>query len=520
MKNRLLQDYLYHNAEHQPNAKLIQDGAYSISYGDMNRTSNMLARYFIRRGLKGNDKVALLIPKNIDLFRCVFATLKAGATYVPLSLQAPLERNRFILGHSDCRFLCVDKQRESEGFQLLASQRGVELIIIDDKLPIEEEAGDNLPHNCLSDDLAYILYTSGSTGTPKGVMISHGSVMNYADWAVRFLNIKPHDRLSNHPGLHFDLSVFDIYSTLASGASLYPVPQSISMFPIKVVDFIESNKLTIWNSVPSLYSYMLRADVLKPKRLSTLRVLTFNGEVMPTATLIGWMRACPTARFINQYGPTETTCASLHYEIMELPTDPTIPIPLGRPIDNTEVFALTEELEVAQVGQVGELYIAGAGVGKGYLSDADRTAKAFVKNPRDPCSRNVTYRTGDLVKLSADDNYHFIGRRDHQVKVMGFRVELGEIESTLMGLAYISDAASLALPHRFTGDLMIVAFVVIADDSSQSSQIDDLTIKNDIGRLLPHFMVPREIVRLKSIPLNSNGKIDRAELQRIHRLPN
>lgn len=508
----LLQEYVSKNACLRPDDLLIQDGTASITYHQMDRVTNKLARYLNGKGVKRQDCVSLLLPKSINLFKGLIATLKADAVYVPLNVQTPVGRNRFILEQSKCHFLCCDQSTETQARELIEPLKELTLIVFSDDLAIGESDA-SLTYQNTPDNLAYVLYTSGSTGLPKGVMISHGSVMNYGEWAVSYLGIKSNDRLSNHPGLYFDLSVFDIYSTFMSGASLHLVPPDVSMFPVKIVDFIETSKLTIWNAVPSLYTFMVRAKVLNAERLAGLRILTFNGEVMPTPTVIAWMQACPKARFVNQYGPTETTCASLYHEIFELPTDPAVPIPIGQPIANTTVFALNENGRKAAINEIGEMHIMDAGLGKGYLHDAEKTAMAYVRDPLNPASGKIAYATGDLVKLRVDGNYDYISRKDHQVKVMGFRVELGEIETSLNALDYIGTSAALGLAHPQSGDNVIVAFIVMKEDAVK---IDDTQIKKDIGKVIPHYMVPRMFVRLWQMPLNANGKIDRHELKNIH----
>jgi amino acid adenylation domain-containing protein len=512
----LLHNYVSKNALLYPNHLMIQDGDVTISYIQMDSCTNKLARYLVRSGATRGDGIGLFLPKSINLFKGLISALKTDSFYIPLNIQAPLERNRLILEQSKCRILCCDESTELEAQELIRPFEHILLVVIREEL-FKGESDASLLCKNTPEDLAYVLYTSGSTGRPKGVMVSHGSVCNYVEWTVDYFNIGIHDRLSSHPGLYFDLSVFDIYSAFKSGASLHLVPNSFSMFPVKIIDFIESNKITIWNSVPSLYTFAVRAKVLKPERLECLRILTFNGEVMPAKSLMEWMKACPNARFINQYGPTETTCASLYYEIPFAPEDTSLPIPIGRPIANTEVFALHEDGHESKMGEVGELHIAGSGLGKGYLGDLEKTKKAFIRDPLHKNTERLVYVTGDLVRLRNDGNYDYIGRKDHQIKVMGYRVELGEIETCLNGFDYIHAAAVLGLAHPHAGDTMIVAFIVT---KHACEEIDDAQVKKDIQKVLPNYMLPRVILRLAEMPLSSNGKIDRHKLKNIYSIRN
>jgi len=506
---QLLQDFISVNAANAPENLLIQDGSLSITYGEMDRFANQFAHYLVAKGVAQQDRVALFIPKSIALFKALVSVLKADAVYVPLNIQAPSKRNAYIIEQARCSFLMCDKTTKAEAFFLAESVEASVTVIVIDEVVLNDTALTPLTYRNRPSDLAYVLYTSGSTGQPKGAMISHGNVINYAEWVVDYFQVTPRDRMSNHPGIFFDLSVFDIFPAFKSGASLHLVPQESSMFPIKIIEFIETYKLTIWNTVPSLYTFMVRAGVLDPKRLSHLRALTFNGEVMPTATVMAWMNACPRARFFNQYGPTETTCASLFYEITEIPRDPLIPLPIGRPIAGTSVFALTEEGRKAEVNESGELYITGAGVGRGYLFDEEKTKKAFIDNPLAP-GTGITYRTGDLVKVRPDGNVDFLGRKDHQIKFMGYRIELGEIESALNAQEYISTSAAIAVDHANSDGIAIVAFMVL------SKAVEHNKIKADVGKIIPHYMVPKIIIEMPKLPMNSNGKIDRNKLKELY----
>jgi len=507
----LVQNFVSHNASERPESLFIQDGHQAITYGVMDESTNKLARALRRRGVTRGDGVALFIPKSIPFFEALIATLKADAYYLPLNLGSPEQRNQRILAHSGCRFLLCTEETVLEAERLLQGLPEVTLIVLGPDLAHEDSA-EPLEFENVAGDLAYVLYTSGSTGEPKGVMITHSNVSNYAHWTTDYFRITPEDRLSNHPGPHFDLSVFDIYSAMKAGASLHLVPPEASLFPIKIVDFIHEHQLTVWNSVPSLYTFIHRAKALDGSRLGTLRVLTFNGEVMPTATLIEWMKACPGARCVNQYGPTETTCASLFYELSEIPTDPTVPIPIGAPLAHTEAFALSDDGQLIKEGESGELHIGGAGVGRGYLNDPERTRNAYIPHPLDTGGGSVVYRTGDLVALRPGGGFDFVGRKDFQIKVMGYRVELGDIEAALSSLEYVSSAAALGIPHPRSKDIRIVAFFVLHDTRHT---IEDERIRSDLQKLVPDYMVPRVFVRLDDMPTNPNGKIDRSALRAL-----
>lgn len=508
---RLLQEYLTENAHRFPDELMVRDGDATITIGEMERFTNAFSRHLKARGVRRQDPVAFLMRKSIASFQALISILKADAIYVPLNDAAPDERNRYSVTHSRCTTIICTTASYDQTVRMLAGYNAT-VINIDEFDPPAAATTPPVYENA-PDDLAYILYTSGSTGVPKGVMISHANVIDYAEWTVPFFGITESDRLSSHPGLHFDLSTFDVCTALKSGASLHVVPKTDSMFPIKVVEFVEKHELTLWNSVPSLLSFIGKSGVLKPDRMPTLRTLTFNGEVMPTQTVIEWMTAYPHLRVVNQYGPTETTCASLYYEIADIPSDPTQPIPIGSPIPNTYAFAMTEAGTRAGVGEVGELYIGGAGNGRGYLYDEEKTRRSFIPNPLTSDATDTVYATGDLVRLREDGHYDFLGRKDHQVKYMGYRIELGEIESTLNSFDYIASSAALGIQTQDVGGTKIVAYVVWKQAPGKRDTSPSVGgIKEDLGAKLPDYMIPKEILILDRLPLNANGKIDRIAL--------
>ncbi|MGH8263594.1 MAG: amino acid adenylation domain-containing protein, partial [Steroidobacteraceae bacterium] len=360
-----------------------------------------------------------------------------------------------------------------------------------------------------AEQVAHILFTSGTTGTPKGVMITHASVVHLIGWALRHFQIGPEDRISQHSPLRFDLSTFDIFGALWAGAELHLVPSHLNLLPHKLAQVMRDGELTQWFSVPSALNLMAKFDVVRQGDFPQLKRVLFAGEVLPTPTLIHWMRRLPHVRFTNLFGPTETTIVSSHYTVSACPTDEREPIPIGTACDGEELLALDEELRPVPDGEIGELYIRGAGVSPGYWRDSERTLQSFVPCPGAADPRERMYRTGDLVRHTADGVFHFIGRRDTQIKSRGYRIELGEIEAALHPLTCLSESAVVAVQSAgFEGWLIGCAYVPVAGHEVTPKQL-----RAELSRLLPNYMLPVHWLRYKALPRNDNGKIDRPLLK-------
>jgi amino acid adenylation domain-containing protein len=357
--------------------------------------------------------------------------------------------------------------------------------------------------SAIDTDLAYILYTSGSTGRPKGVMLTHRHALTFVEWCAGRIGTGPEDRFSNHAPFHFDLSVFDLYVAAHGGATVSVVPEATAYFGSDLAAFIRDEGITVWYSVPSALMLLTRAA--EPGSLPGLRAVVFAGEVYPTKHLRSLRSLVPDAVLWNLYGPTETNVCTYH-RVDELPENDR-PIPIGRACENTEVFALREDGEVAGVGEEGELYVRGSLVMKGYWGHADRTAEVLVQNPLAPDVPEHVYRTGDLVRLRPDGDYDFFGRRDHQIKSRGYRIELGEIEASLHGHPRILEAVTVAVPHEEWGTA-IVAFVVPKGDVSLAEN----EVKQHVARRLPRYMVPARVEVVAELPRTSTGKADRTRL--------
>ena len=478
----LVQNYLSDSVNRTPRKTAVWDKEKTLSFLELEEKSNRLARFLKKKGIQKGDRVAFLFSKSINSFISIFGILKADAIYVPINHQAPEARISQIIEDASPKIIL--RGEEEKEYRV--------------------ESAEALLYENNSDDIAYILYTSGSTGKPKGVMISHGNIINATDWAVKELGISQNDKMSQHPPLHFDLSTFDIYCAIKSGAALYLVPEEFSLFPRRILNFIEERKLTIWNSVPSVMVQMSLSGVAKAGRMPELKKVFFNGEAFPTKFLIEWMKNYPDKIFVNMYGPTETTVQCSFYPLKEIPKDMSKIIPIGKACENVEIFAVNEDGLLAAVGETGELYVSGKGVGKGYWNNSQKTEESFIPHPFD-IKKGITYKTGDLVRLMSDDNYEFVGRKDNQVKVRGNRIELGDVDSALYSLPYVKEAGTIIAQNSELG-AKLVSFV----DSEVAHDTD--LVKKDLAKIIPHYMIPSEIIFSK-LPKTSTGKIDKQKLK-------
>ncbi len=518
----LLHQLLSESATRYPDKIAVVFKDQTLTYAQLELETNQLANLLIKSGVGKGDRVSIYLDKSLFSIISVYGILKAGATYVPIDPLAPVKYIDYII--SKCRIKSLITFKEKVKNIEKAFPEGCPLgnIIImngslDRKLDstqlinwgeAKKSVSSTSPNiGCIEGNLAYILFTSGSTGNPKGVMISHRNSLTYVDSTHDFFEIRDNDILSNHPPLHFDMSVFDIFCAAKAGATLVVAPEVISMFPTKIAEFISDNKITVWNSVPSVLSLLATHSQLEQYNFSNLRVIQFAGEVFPIKYLRRLKEVIPHAKYYNVYGQTEAN-SSTYYLIERLPENNTDPLPIGKTFPNFNVFAIDDDgKQVTKPGQKGEFYINAGSVAYGYWDDPERTRERFVNNPLKPYLTEKVYRTGDLVTLDSDSNYVFIGRKDHMIKSRGYRIEISQVETAILNHPLIKDAVVIPIPDELIGNRIIAVVVPLNQNSVNKSEI----IKH-CSKQLPRYMIPEFIEFRDSLPKTSSGKIDRRKM--------
>lgn len=479
-----------------PEAIAFKQDHTTLTYEALNARANSLARHLLKEGLQGGDAVALITDRNVNMITGMLAILKCGACYVPIDPAYPVERQIYILKNARATFLLADKE-----YSVLSDvkDRLRSYVIVNDVFSRYDNENINIEKS--SAELAYIIYTSGSTGNPKGVMIAHHAAVNLVEWVNRQFNVGSHDRLLFITSMCFDLSVYDVFGMLAAGGTIVMARQDQVHDVRQLANLLKSERITFWDSVPSIFNVIIQETPESASDDFDLRLVFLSGDWIPVNLPEKVQKKFKRAQVISLGGATEGTVWSNFYPIDKV--DPQWPsIPYGVPIANNFFYILDRQLQPVPRGVVGDLYIGGAGVALGYANNPQKTSASFVKNPFTPALGGMMYRTGDLGRMREDGNMEFIGRSDHQVKVRGYRVELGEIEHQILKLPHVDDAVVEAFKDS-TNNNYLCAFYV----ANQTLSVHQLT--EHLKTILPHYMIPQHFVRLMAIPLTSNGKVNR-----------
>ena len=491
-----LAEYLESSAARWPDRPAVVDpDGSTVTYGTLNRQADAVARFLASRGVTRGDRVGVVLPKRVAAVVSLFGIMKAGAAYVPVDYTAPTERCRRIL--SDC------------GVRAVIADPGV-FDVVPDQVPAirfedaVEDAGPAISLPRSSADLAYILYTSGSTGIPKGVMLTHENASSFVEWCSSVFAPNEQDRFSSHAPFHFDLSVLDIYVSIKHGATLYLVSEQLGKNPKELARFINTNRLTVWYSTPSILTLLVQFGNLEASSWSP-RLVLFAGEVFPVKHLRELQRRWPSAVYYNLYGPTETNVCTFAKIPADIPADRDIPYPIGLECSHCQSLVLDGSGAEVERGEEGLLYISGPSVFGGYWNRPAENAGAFIE--RD----NVRwYNTGDVVRWQAGEGFVYLGRRDRMVKRRGYRIELGEIERALYLHQAVREAAVIAMPDSDAG-VKITAFISCHNGASPSI----IALKGFCAQHLPSYMSPDVLVVRESLPRTSTDKVDYQALRAV-----
>jgi tyrocidine synthetase-3 len=481
------------------NVALRQDGAF-MTYEELNSRSNQVAQVLVDSGIRPGDNVGIIVARSFDMIIGLMGILKSGGAYVPVDPEYPLDRQAYILSNSNVKAIVVDKAYDA------IQEFSVDTIISMNEITWAVEPIGNLGIEIPSVQLVYTIYTSGSTGRPKGVMIAHRSAVNLIEWVNKTFNVDENDRLLFITSMCFDLSVYDIFGTLASGGSIVIAKQEQIQNISELKRLLTFERITFWDSVPTTMNYLIgeleaEADAFIQ---SDLRVVFMSGDWIPVKLPNRISKFFPNAKRISLGGATEGTVWSNAFTIDDVPEIWTS-IPYGRPIANNFFYILDENGNMLPKGVAGELYIGGVGVAEGYANDEAKTAYSYVKDSFIPQLGGRMYRTGDLGRLLPSGNMEFLGRVDHQVKIRGFRVELGEIESVLQKHQGITEAVVNNFKDA-QGNMQLCAYLVLPAEINYSE------ITHYLKDHLPSYMIPNYFVKLDALPLTSNGKINRKAL--------
>ena len=492
LSSMCLPELVARRAAGNPEAMAITAGAQTLSYGELDNRADRLASHLRSLGVRADVVVGLYVTRCLDMAVGALAILKAGGAYLPLDPAWPSDRRAFVVEDAKLRILITNATLAPQvplGRQVIVNLSALEITGQSKDLPLVK---------IKRDDLAYVIYTSGSTGQPKGVEIPHGGLVNLVSWHQRAFSVASADRASHLAGLSFDAAVWELWPYLASGASVHLVDEFTRNSAELLRDWLVAHRITISFVPTALAQELLK---LEWPQDTALRVLLTGGD-----TLHHYPPAGLPFRLINNYGPTECTVVATSGAVMPDTHAGMLP-PIGRPIANTRIHLLNEQLLPVPAGTAGEIYIAGAGLARGYRNRPELTREKFISDPFGAKPGSRVYKTGDLARLLPDGQIAFLGRADEQIKIRGFRIEPNEIVRALNQHPALHESLVLAREDS-PGDKRLVAYLVLEPNSS----IAPKSLTAHLRRRLPEYMLPGTFVRLEAFPLTLNGKIDRAAL--------
>jgi len=486
--------------DRNPEAIAVIFGDRQLTYRELNERANKVAHHLRRRGVKPNTLVGVCLQRSPEMVVALLAVWKAGGAYVPLDPGYPAERLSFMIEDAQPLVLITDHNCLD-----LLSTSDEKVICLDTDWPtLCEETGDNPAPVATPSDLAYVIYTSGSTGKPKGAMIVHRGLVNYLWWAIKAYAVEPGHLVPVHTSISFDLTVTSLYTTLLGGGTAELLPEDMGAQNLLAALLRGGNHGLV--KITPAHLELLGTQTGSGQAAGMASAFVIGGENLLAETLRLWRDHAPSTRLFNEYGPTETVVGCCVHEVKA--SDPRSgSVSIGRPIANTQLYVLDDNMRPVAPGVMGELYIGGFGVGRGYLNRPELTAERFLPDRFSGVSGASLYKSGDLARYRGDGTLEYLGRADDQVKIHGYRIELGEIEATLAAEPDVQ-ACTVVAREDEPGNKQLVGYVVSRGDIAPApDQLRDFLMER-----LPEYMVPPKFVFLDSLPLTPNGKVDRKAL--------
>ncbi|MCC8067808.1 MAG: amino acid adenylation domain-containing protein [Clostridiales bacterium] len=498
---RNILEYLEATAQRFPEKTAFADESTEMSFREVCEASRTIGSYLAENGF-AKEPVVIYMHRHPHMIAAFWGVVYSGCFYVPMDEEMPRFRAELIFQSLKPRAVICDEDTSSLVREIADFDGQILMYDTISQAPVNDTALAAIRRDSIDTDPVYIVFTSGSTGIPKGVVGCHRAVIDYVEQLTEVLHVTEDSVFANQTPLYFDACLKELFGSLKCGATTYLVPKELFLFPIRLVEYLNTHKINTvcWVvSALTMISSTKTLDKIVPEYLHTI---AFGSEVFPIRQFNLWKRALPHARFINLYGPTEATGMSCYYEVdREFAEDEVIPI--GRPFPNTGILLLNERNQQPDPGEPGEICIRGTPLSLGYYNNEEKTREAFVQNPLNPHYQDLIYRTGDLAKYDKDGNLVFLSRKDYQIKHMGHRIELGEIEAQVSRNEKVQSACCVYDSEKGK----IILFYV------GTCEVKDLVVA--LRKQLPRYMVPNQVYTLEAMPLTANGKIDRVRLKQM-----
>ncbi|MCI9596438.1 MAG: amino acid adenylation domain-containing protein [Firmicutes bacterium] len=503
MKTNMIQ-YFQETISNYAERIALVHGEERISFQELDRKCRNFAKAILEKNVDIiNRPIAIYLPKSISCIIADIGTIYSGNAYMNLDVKTPETRIRNIAEQIKPAYVITDQSRKAD---FLKSD--YEVLYIEDLL-LEKEERDTVLLERLSraidTDPLCVINTSGSTGIPKGVVLNHRSFKDYTEWAIRAVDFGEHAIVGSLSPIVFDHFSFEVCLLMVKGVTLVILEESMSAFPIKLLEQMKKENVTFIFWVPTIMVNIANMNLLEKIELPTLKMVWFAGEVFPTRQFNYWRNHLPDVKFVNLYGPAECTVDCIYY-IVERELSDDEPIPIGFPCRNTDILLLKEDNSLAAQGEEGEICVRGTSLAMGYYRSPEKTAAAFVQNPLNDAYPELIYRTGDIAYMNDRGEYVFKGRKDTLIKHMGYRIELSELEH-IAGFALEEIQNCCVLYHAETKEIVLVY--------ESQEELKPAAVRKELAQHCPKYMIPVKYIRMESLPMNTNGKVDRLKVQNL-----